>query len=439
VKKLFILVFFVIVSCSLVYAQSAETVDPEAEKEKPKFDFAMGINIGLSSYEDSTGDQIAFQKLSLLPEFSYGKWGIGFDFTFEFDGTFNLRDLDNDGEADTWTKFSDYFYKIYYVRYGQKGEPLYAKIGRFDSYTLGHGLLMEGFSNTLLYPYVQQLGLNLDVDGSVFGFPYIGIESVTDDVLDWDIIGVRIYTRPLIKRPIPILKGLEFGATTVVDFDPQEDPTSDDIGPPKDNPASDTVSTFGVDVGLPIFKKEKSSLIAYADWAIINEKGNGTVVGSTYRYDWFTLYTQLRFLGKQFVVNYFDPFYERERAVKFDSLDALSEFYMGYFIGTDFTILNFVTLFFYWQDGFDDAPGPRIQTGAATVENAIPKFDVSVSYDKKDVDGFGDFFDSENSLFQVRVAYKITDFARIVFIQQRTFTPSGDSASQTFVETQFSF
>jgi len=395
--------------------------------------------MGLSSYENALGNQIAFQRFSFIPEFTYGKWGLGINLTFEFDGDFKLRDLDNDDKADGWSKFSDYLYKIYYLRYGQKGEPIYGRIGAFDTYTLGHGLIMDGFSNTLFYPQVLQLGLNLDVDGEVVGLPIVGFESVVDDVLDWDVIGLRVYVRPLTSLSYPIIKDIKFGGSVVMDLDPQEIQLSEEYGPPHDHPDSETVSIVGIDTEAPIFQRGPSSLIAYADWATINGKGNGSIIGTTYRYSWFKLIAQLRFLGEQFVVGYFDPYYEVERALKYDSLDTITDFYMGYLAGTDLSLFNFASFYFFYSDGFNDPPGPRIQAGIGTQEGALPKIDVGLSYDKKDVSGFRDFFKLSDSLFQMKVGYKISSFAKIVFIQQRTFTPSGTSTNQTLVETQFSF
>jgi len=442
IKKLLFAVFFLFISSTLLFAQTSQEGGEESTQgagEKPKLGFNMNMGIGLSNYEDVNENQIAFQKFSFLPEFTYGKWGLGLNFTFEFDGDFHLRDLNDDGKADTWTTFTDYLYKIYYVRYGHKGEPIYGRVGAFDSYTLGHGLLMEGLSNTLFYPQILQLGLNLDIDGRVFGFPYIGFESVVDDVLDWDIIGLRVYARPLTNLPTPIINELKVGASVVIDVDPQEIPLSDEYGPPKDNPASDTVSTYGLDTELPIFDRGDMSLVTYADWAKIRGKGSGSIIGSTYQYNWLKLIAQLRFLGKEFVVSYFDPYYEMDRAVKYGRLDTITDFYMGYLIGTDLSLFNFLSFYFWWDDGFNDEDGPRIRTGIITAENAIPKIEASATYDKKDIDDFGDFFSLSDSLFQLRVAYKVTKFVSIVFIQQRTYTPSGKSTPLTLVETQFSF
>jgi hypothetical protein len=104
------------------------------------------------------------------------------------------------------------------------------------------------------------------------------------------------------------------------------------------------------------------------------------------------------------------------------------------------SILNILEFFFYWSDGFDDEPGPRIQTGVATAEDAIPKFIASLMYDKKDIDDFGDFFEEEDSLMQLTIGYKVTKMTAIVFIWERTFTPyTNEPASRTYIETQFSF
>jgi len=433
-----------IISISLMFLFLSSVLYADESKEKPSFGFNMDFNIGLSSYEDSNGQQVAFQKFSFFPEFSYGKWGLGLDLTFELDGDFKLRDLDNDGHADGWYTFSDYLYKIYYVRYGFKGDPLYARIGAFESYTLGHGLIMDGFSNVLFYPQIHHLGLNLDVDGSVFNFPIIGMESVVRDVLDWDIMGLRVYARPLTSLSMPIIKDLKVGATIVTDLDQQEindpgDPNYKNYHSPKDNPNSKSVTEFGLDTELPLLQREKMSLITYADWAKISGKGNGSLVGATFQYSWFKLIGQMRFFGKHFVMSYFDSYYEVDRATKYNSLDSYDQFYVGYLIGTDMSLFNLLTFSAYWSDGFNDNERPRIQVGIATVENAIPKFDISFNYDKKDISSFKDTFSSANSLLQLEVAYKVSQIASLVFIFQRTYTPSGQESNQTLIETRFSF
>jgi len=431
-KKGFVVLFISLFCVCAAYAQSEE----RGVKDQPRLGFGMDFGLGLSSYEDVDGNQVSFQKFAFFPMFTYGKWSLVLDFTFEFDGDFKLRDLDKDGNADRWTTFSDYLYKIHYLRYGLRTDPVYALIGQFKGYTLGHGLIMQGFTNTLYYPQVIKLGLNVGFDGSVLNFPVFGLQAVVDDVADWDIIGVRGYVRPLNSARNPLLRELRFGATVVTDLDPQDDPADH----PGDASSSEEVTEFGFDAEMPLLLREDRSLVAYAEWASILDKGSGALIGSTYTYDWLKLLGQLRFFGKQFVAHYFDPFYEVERAVKYSSLDTFDEFTIGYLLGTELGFFDILNFSFFWTDAFTDIEGPRIQTGIGTLPGTIPKFDVAVSYDKKDIDSFSDFFDEDQGLLSTSLTYHVSPTASIVFLFERAYSPySGGVASRTFVETRFSF
>jgi hypothetical protein len=462
IKKLIIVVMMISL-CSV----SAVFADESTEQgEKPKFGFNMNFAIGLSSYVNNRGEQEAFQMFGIFPEFTYGKWGLGLDLTVELDGDFKLRDLDKKDPNDTtppiadnpdnkgpdrWSTIWDYITRIHYLRYGYKGDPLYGRIGAFNSYTLGHGLIMEGFSNTLYYPQIIQLGLNFDMDGKLFDFPYIGIETVVDDILDWDIMGVRVYSRPLAGISTPIVKELKIGATIVTDVDNKEledmAAINKRINKPVDNSASETVTEFGLDVELPILQKQDMSLIAYSDIAKISGKGTGGFVGSTFNYTGIpvlgiTVTGQLRFFGQKFVPHYFDALYELERSTKYASLDSpdYDSFYMGYLIGTELGFFNIIDFFFYWSDGFTDPMGPSIQTGVGLADGALAKLDAGIMYEKKDINSFRDFFNKNQSLMQVMVGYRVSGAAKIVFIYERTYTPySSEPTGRTMVETQISF
>jgi len=294
--------------------------------------------------------------------------------------------------------------------------------------------------------------LNLDIDGSVFNFPLIGFESVVDDILDWDIIGLRVYARPLTSLSIPIINQLEVGASLVTDLDPMEindptDPSYPDYSSPRDNPDSkgNRVTEFGIDTEVPLLQRGQLSIISYADWAKISGKGSGALIGSTLSYSWFNFLAQLRFFGKEFVMSYFDNLYELDnyyklgRSKKYAYLDTITEFYAGYLLGTDFGIFNLLNFFFYWSDGFNDPTGPRIQSGIVTVEGAIPKIDAAFTFDKRDIENFKDLFSGEDTLLKLEAGYWVSSMAKIVFIFQRTYTPSGEPTDQTFIETQFSF
>lgn len=442
-KRILITVFLVCMAVSLLYGQSADETPRKEEEQKLNFD--MGIIIGLTSYEDIVGVQEGYQKLGFYPQFSRGQWRLGFDFTLEFDGNFNLRDLDKDGKADTWTAFSDWLYKVQYVEYAHKGDPIYGRIGEFDSYYMGYGMLMKNFNNNLFYPYVLQRGLLFDFGAEAINFPYLGIEAVANDVLDWDVLAARLFVRPLAGMSNPLISQLELGGTVVADLDSQQEYDSKNNRPPKDNSASDTVTTFGLDAGLPIIQSEDMDLVTYVDWGIIVGRGNGISAGADFRYTWFSLLAELRYLGKQFVPHYFDPFYWVDRPGKYDYLNQFTDGYFGYLVGTDLNLWNVFTLYFHWEDGLADDVDPRILTGLVLSEDAWKKIGFHITYDKKGIGSFKDFADLDNSLFEALFEYRVTDFASLVFIQQHSFnppnsvTPIAKSVSQTFIETRFLF
>lgn len=72
-------------------------------------------------------DGITYSQLRLMPEVSIWKFGVGLDLNILIDGDGNIREND-------WDDTEDYVSKIYYIRYGHKGEPFYAKIGSFPPF-----------------------------------------------------------------------------------------------------------------------------------------------------------------------------------------------------------------------------------------------------------------------------------------------------------------
>ena len=443
IKRILITLFLIGLGGTLLFGQTADEIHREREENKLKFD--MGITIGLSSYEDIDGVRDGYQKLGFYPQFSRGLWRFGFDFTLEFDGNFNLRDLNNDGKPDNWTTWYDWFYKLQYVEYAAKGDPVYGLLGEFDSHGVGHGMLVRDFNNNLFYPYILQRGLLFDFDAGAVNFPYVGVESIVNDVLDWDVLGARLFVRPLAGISSPLFSQFELGGTVVADLDPQQEYTTRDVGPPEDNPSSNTVTTFGFDAGLPLIQTEDMEFMTYVDWGIISGRGQGISAGADFRYSWIRLLAELRFLGKEFAPHYFDSFYWVERPNKYDSLTLLTEDYFGYLVGTDMNLWNFCTLYVLWEDGLAEGVDTRIKTGLTLSDDVWKKVGFHITYDKKGITSFDDFANLDNSLFEALFEYRVTDFASIVFIQRQTFIPlssatsTAKSVSQTYIETRFLF
>ena len=139
----------------LVFSLSAQ----EQDDQEGGMDFAMTIELGAQTFnEEGSTDPVTYQSLSLYPEFIFGKIGVGLALEF------NYRFVDDEGESsfelreEDWVpegnqSFLDLYLPLFrYVRYGYKGDPLYAKIGSINDGTLGTGFMMANYSNMLFLP-----------------------------------------------------------------------------------------------------------------------------------------------------------------------------------------------------------------------------------------------------------------------------------------------
>lgn len=100
--------------------------------------------------------------------------------------------------------------KFRYVEYGkQLVDPFFLKVGNLNDFTIGHGLLMRNYANDSDFPSVRRIGLELGLDQGSWGF-----EAMTNDLTDNQILGGRLYV-----RPIPESK-LALGVSSVVDLYP---------------------------------------------------------------------------------------------------------------------------------------------------------------------------------------------------------------------------
>tara|TARA_B100002052_G_scaffold263258_1_gene258261 strand:- start:3132 stop:4688 length:1557 start_codon:yes stop_codon:yes gene_type:complete len=121
-------------------------------------------------------DGNTYNQISMRPEFNFGNWGAGFDFYLYIDSNGNIYD-------DSWN-FSSFrngyqtiVDKLKYVRYGYPGDQFYFKIGTLSDIDLGHGILVEKYSNMMRYPEIRRVGFQF----SSFVANGIGFEFILSD------------------------------------------------------------------------------------------------------------------------------------------------------------------------------------------------------------------------------------------------------------------
>ena len=193
-------------------ADSLYAAEEEAAQSEPKTSYAAAVGT-------VTIDGKQWQRISLRPDIPIGKFGVALDIELFVDdqGNFNKKGWDFDSTEDA---VESILRKIYYVRYGRPGEDRFIKVGALDNVTLGYGLIMEGYRNTLEYPGVKKLGLQFDVRN--LSPMSIGIQGVVNNFEDLGrsgaLIGGRLSARPMAMMGIPLLGRLELGASYVRDM-----------------------------------------------------------------------------------------------------------------------------------------------------------------------------------------------------------------------------
>ncbi len=401
----------------------------QADQPSSGFGFKMGMGIGVQTFND-TNPPTTWQSLSFLPDVSFGKFGIGLDVTlnYNFSGPNNSLTI---RQADWWPTgtvtfqgvLGIYLPKIAYIRWGEKGDPLFLKLGSFNDATLGDGFIMGDYNNMLFLPTERHFGFQADLDGGLFDFPYVGVETVVGNLAQLDVLGARVYVRPLVKTPIPILNALEIGVVAAVDTNPHLNTGM--------TGTTSALAVLGVGALAPvIYQKDVFSMLAFADAATIQGKAWGSMAGVGGRIiNIFTWGAQLRLLGKGFIPTYFGPTYDSLRGVQYDSIQNISGsgVTFGGLITLGTSILGDKLIFKVTLDSpfVTTETDPLIAqphlNGILTLgPGVVPVFSFDFIYDKKGIGTFAQLVDPTNSAIQAKLNLQ-SGPAVISFVYQITY------------------
>ena len=144
-----------------------------------------------------TIDGKVWNQIAMRPVIPFGKWGVALDLVIYFDAEGNIHSDEWDFSTGNAIK-NTLIDKIYYIRYGFPGDHIYGKVGSLDRVDLGYGILVSGYSNTMLYPQDRKIGLNFEYNSK-----NINIEGFANDFKEnIGLFGGRIVTRKVMGLPI---------------------------------------------------------------------------------------------------------------------------------------------------------------------------------------------------------------------------------------------
>ena len=367
--------------------------------------------LGMTVIDDDT-----YFSINLTPDISFGKFGVGLNINLLYN-TKNgaIRSVD-------WDESYDWARLIRYLRYGHKRENVYARIGTLDAARLGHGFLMNYYTNEASFDR-RKIGLAFDIDFGTAGF-----ETVTNNLGRFEVFGARAYARPL--RPyidIPLVKDLTFGATYITDVDPDSRRGTED-----------GLYAIGFDVELPLIRIPMLNTFTYFDWAKIDSFGSGIAFGVEANLRVIagvaevTAKLERRILGKEFIPAYFDAFYEIERYQyqpplssyvyrKDQRLALIQDETKGVFGELVGHILNTIRLVGSFQR-LDQRPNSGILHLAADSGDKIPILALQANYDKMGIETLNDAFTlDDRSIARIGVGYKVKPYLMLFMDYIHTF------------------
>lgn len=368
------------------------------------------------------------------PEVSFANFGVGLDLMLDFDKNGNIR-------KENFNTFSDYLSVIRYVRYGFKNDPVYAKIGALDYYTLGHGSIIYAYNNSPTID-ARKTGLNLDID-----FGQVGFESIYSSFSEGGVLGLRGYVRPLkftSLAEIPIIGNLEVGVSYAGDFNDKAgvvsgnyDPATGNLTVTKDE---GSVNIIGADIGLPLLSLDMFNLKIYSDYAKILNFGNGVATGIIGEFNSLGLVTahaklERRFNGKQYLPSYFGPLYELERfrasesgvTSKIQRLELNENADNGIFGEVGVNVLGMFDIIGSYQR-LDKTPQSGLLHLSTEIVPEDAPFLLRAGYDKTNIGNETAIFklDDRSYLF-FEVGYKPIEFLVVSVVYDWTFTPLRDA------------
>lgn len=399
-----------------VYAQSSDEVRQTSG--------SIPVGLGATFID---GDM--YYLVNFAPEVAVGNLGVGLDL--------NLRISQKGKLRAEYKKFEDYLRVIRYVRWAQKGDPFYIRVGLLDYAQLGHGFILYNYKNTASYD-LRKVGMEFDVNFETFGF-----ESVISDFAHAGIVGLRGYVKPLKLTPlaeVPVINAFEVGATFVSDF-------NDDANKTFINPTNTgSLSILGFDLGLPILSYRVVKSTLYFDYAKILKYGSGSAVGIDFRFAGLGVFAvnakyERRFQGEQFLPAYFNALYERERyALQPSSVAGVPQFTskaeilrntpasQGYYGELLISLFNAVKILGGYQ-----APVGVKNAGMFHAElampDALPSIVVGAGYDRKNIGQLLKL--DEHSLLYAELGYKPMSFIVVSTLYQWTWTKDANGMYKT--------
>ncbi len=467
IKRTLHIALLIVLLCSTSFAQQENANDKEqaAPTTDPNTQYnGVGGSIGASIFKGKPYLLIGF-----APQFEIGNWGVGIDGVIRLGSDLSLRKEDFDEVYDI-ARF------LNYIRYGKPYEDIYLRVGGIRNATIGHGSIVDNYSNNSSYD-------NRRIGGAVrFDAGFLGVEGLLSDVFARGFYAARGFTRPF--HLVPGLAGtwffrnMEFGATGSFDFDPDavriipnRPPYVLNIKDTVDGEEIDSLyvvrdsltigsplNMYGIDASLMIWQDRNAEGRLYADYVKIIDFNEGFIFGArasfyTDSHTFWDVRLERQLFKNHFLPNYYNSFYERDKYNDdVSSLDYITKATrlsdtttgdgngsrLGFFARFDRDLE--VSLMYAH---LDNLPRADLMEITLTFPELWWKFFGSVSYMRRNIGGISDLlkFD-DNTIAGARLSVAPFPFIVLSAIGRWTFArdpETGRTQTQGIIEPKVTF
>jgi hypothetical protein len=293
------------------------------------------INFG---FKTVTIDGQTWTLLNLFPEIGIGPFAAAFDIQLYLDAK-GTPDLSRGWNFSTFANGVDSILtKIYYLRWSTRDAvvngkaPFYLKVGALDSVTIGYGIIMDRFTNTLNYPAVKEVGVDTAIGN--LGPMRFGLRTMVNNFSDiaqgGPITGGRLFFYPFGPFQIGISGVADLNQySQLTDSDGDGYPDAIDKAPDDANVFNkddfnmagkhDVFSVVGADVGVTLF----TILSLYSQFATnydpveyndtVKNAGWGSASGVGLSIAWLDAKLEYRVAQDRFLFGFFDFAYANNR------------------------------------------------------------------------------------------------------------------------------
>ena len=261
-----------------------------------------------------------WQRLDLRPKFGGGGLEAVLDLELFLDDEGRFRNLGWDFSTRR-RGLESVLRKIHYVKYGEPNDPkrrIYLRIGALENVTLGQGMIMRRYRNTMDSPAVKKTGMDFQFRELWYG--KVSIRAVVNNFLDLESGG------PVVGGRMTFLpgSGVEVGVTGVLDTD-QLSGLPDSV---RTGMKERDYGLFGVDIAYPLLRGPIAHMSIYGGVSrtmLSDKSGTGlSGPGILVRTGGLTVQAEYRWVKGHFSPGHFDALYELNRAVYHADTDSIT-------------------------------------------------------------------------------------------------------------------